>query len=290
MPLFCLNYAILFDSPPVLQDVFGPVLYATVAEALYRSGRWPRALPPTTWIAPSQCFANAAPDGKNLLKFAVYTVAANSDDATSLGHDIRAGLCKLGRDHLSAGPIGGNFSVVSPKISDDSANASSWCRPLCFAPDGVAPSALERHQKLHTQLQFQTPVRIGRPLSECVSGHRFMDAEFFCPYVMLRGLVHRVEGLGLKSDSMACCEQLDVQLISSNLRWTEVGYGSPRSRKVFGGVVGTIDLKVMNRETVLILQIGALIGVGELYRMGFGRYSMVSRVAIVPEQRISMAR
>lgn len=289
MPLFCLKYVIRFAAQPVLQDFVGPVLYATVAEALHHSGKWPKAMPPETWIATDHQVTNSAPVRKNELVFALFTVAASFDDATSLGHDLRVGLCKLGSDRLSSGPIGGNFCVVGENGGADSEMAMSRCRPKAITPEDIAAASLVLEQNPRIRLQFHSPARIRRPISDCVLGHRFMDSRFFHPDVMLRGLVHRLESLGLLPESLACRERLDAQLTDCNLRWVEVGYGSPKSRKVFGGVVGDIDLRVMNRESAIALQLGTLTGVGELYRMGFGRFSVkpLSTLATVESNSVT---
>lgn len=68
----------------------------------------------------------------------------------------------------------------------------------------------------------------------------------------------------------------ELEETEMDLRWIDVGYERADKRKVFGGVLGEIEITTNCRVTAWLLRMGQLFGVGELTRMGFGRYEIFS--------------
>lgn len=91
--------------------------------------------------------------------------------------------------------------------------------------------------------------------------------------------------VGLIMQAMLSTQPNEIGITEKQLRWVDVGYGRADKRKVFGGLLGEIEVTTHCRVTARLLRVGQLFGVGELTRMGFGRYEVVS-CCTEPHKRI----
>ena len=250
----------------------GPIVYATLAEAVSRSTSAPAALPEDLWIVLPEVTPRRLEPGE-FLQFGVTMLRASSIDAAREIGLISEGLDAVGSHGAPKTVLGGNFEVVDRPslISNSAPHQNRWHE--------IQACKVEENSRFilaagRVQIRFVTPLRLCRELSKCTSGHRFIDAEYFSLEQLWKGIQRRLKGFGLDPCNTADVMEQPGIVSSKKVEWIETSYGDARSRKFFGGIYGFVEVTDFHPEVAKLLAWGRHIGVGELTRFGFGRFDV----------------
>lgn len=270
--VFRVSVELTLSGPILLPPHLGPVIYATLAEAWQRATGTPAQLPPNTWVE-TRRFKKAASKCGDRLLFGITTLQESSPRANELLRLLQTGIRSVASHGLSGSILGGNFEltnvvnlVTGSSIDDDKTISGVSVRQLSDNLDCGASCE-------NVRIQIKTPLRLQRRYPDVLPGHRYLDNDCFPIDHLVTSLRQRLVRLGMTRS----CDQATYfeypSLINKKLRWQEVRYGHKDNRKSFGGVIGTLDLESVTAETGRLLALGEYVGVGELTRFGFGRYS-----------------
>lgn len=268
--LYYWEYTLRLTKSCQTPSFLGPLLYASVANAFFLAGG-KREIPEDIWlVAPEPSVARRLNDS-NIIHLAVFASCLTVEEAWNHRKLLDRGLQMLGSLAEGSGVLGGNFVSTSEQVVR--------IAPL-EAMSGEANSnrldEATRDAKYRLKVRFKTPTRIRRNRLDYREGHSFLDSDLFEPTSFVKALERRLVAIGSIMHAKLCTQPNEIEITENDLRWVDVGYGPADKRKVFGGVLGEIEITTNCRVTAWLLRMGQLFGVGELTRMGFGRYEIIS--------------
>lgn len=277
--LYYWEYTLRLTKSCQAPSFLGPLLYASVANAFFLAGG-KREVPEDIWLAAPEPSVARRLNGSDVIHLAVFAPCLTVEEAWNHRKLLDRGLQMLGSLAEGSGVLGGNFVSTRKQVvriaplETISGNANS------NELDGAVSDA-----KYQMKVRFKTPTRIRRNRLDCREGHSFLDLDLFEPTSFVKAVERRLVAVGSIMQAKLCTQPNEIEITDKDLRWADVGYGRADKRKVFGGVLGEIEITTNCRVTAWLLRMGQLFGVGELTRMGFGRYEIVS-CCTEPHERI----
>lgn len=267
--LYCWEYTLRLTKSCQAPSFLGPLLYASVANAFFLAGG-KREVPEDIWLAAPEPRVAQRLNGSDVINLTLFASCHTVEEAWNHRKLLGRGLQMLGSLAEGSGVLGGNFVSTSEQVvriaplEAMSGEANSSCL------DGAT-----RDAKYRLKVRFKTPTRIRRNRLDYREGHSFLDSDLFEPTSFVKALERKLEAVRPIAQAKFCTQPNEIEITEKDLRWVDVGYGRADKRKVFGGVLGQIEITTNCEATAWLLRIGQLLGVGELTRMGFGRYEIV---------------
>lgn len=176
----------------------------------------------------------------------------------------------------------GNFTVATVQdvvstdvVSTDVVSTAVWEPGAALAPMDEMVFARETAALLGQDvltIRFLSPLRTRHGSNELPAAERYCNETVFRPERFVRRVRRRVEELGLLGPIEPSVEDPIAELLENRLVWLDLPYGPPNRRKVMGGAVGRIRIRVADLEARRALVLGQYVRVGEGTRFGFGRY------------------
>lgn len=250
----------------------GAVVYALIAAAHADDDGEGAAVPDGLLLdAPEQCRVHLARGEPYAFGFTLL-----DDDPASASRRVATlvrGLERVGAARKPAAwGLRGNFEVVAV---EDLVAAAPWTAagPLRAVPADLLAREVDAlaGRNLLT-LRFLSPLRTRVRPEGAPADVRYADGRAFRADRFVSRVRHRLEDLAMLPPRDEDARRADVEVVENRLVWLDLPYGSPARRKVLGGAVGRLRLRVDGVEARRALVLGQHVRVGEGTRFGFGRY------------------